>query len=203
MDSFEPCTRVEDVQVISCPLQARARFSTSGGLRRIRVRRERRWPNFIIWRWAGPALDGWIRCPWSQPLLPHPLPQHPPPLPRPARPRRLHPGLARQRRRLRAPPKRRENLPRRRRRGPPRSQPRRLPRRGPEKLPERRLGVRRGKGQRSLLGVPRGSAVAGKALRRPGSAPCRGALFLFTFNSSFPHHRSCLLGSSALPGSCC
>lgn len=26
------------------------------------VRRKRRWPNFIIWRWAGRALGGWIPC---------------------------------------------------------------------------------------------------------------------------------------------
>ena len=26
------------------------------------VRRKLRWPNFIIWRWAGRALGGWIPC---------------------------------------------------------------------------------------------------------------------------------------------
>lgn len=36
-----------------------------------------RWPSFIIWRWAGPALDGWIRCRWRTLLL-----QRPPPPPR-------------------------------------------------------------------------------------------------------------------------
>jgi hypothetical protein len=46
------------------------RLETGGGWRRTRVRRERRWPSFIIWRWAGPALDGWTPCPWrAHPLL--------------------------------------------------------------------------------------------------------------------------------------
>ena len=35
---------------------------TGGGWRRTRVRRKLRWPNFIIWRWAGRALGGWIPC---------------------------------------------------------------------------------------------------------------------------------------------
>jgi pyruvate/2-oxoglutarate dehydrogenase complex dihydrolipoamide acyltransferase (E2) component len=34
------------------------------------VRRKRRWPNFIIWRWAGRALGGWIPC-LRRALLPH------------------------------------------------------------------------------------------------------------------------------------
>jgi hypothetical protein len=43
------------------------------------LERKRRWPSFIIWRWAGPALDGWIHCRWKAPLLVLP----------PRRPRRL------------------------------------------------------------------------------------------------------------------
>ena len=35
--------------------------------------RELRWQSFTTWRWAGPALAGWIRCQWITrrlPLLP-------------------------------------------------------------------------------------------------------------------------------------
>jgi hypothetical protein len=51
---------------------------TGGGWRRTCVWRERRWPNFIIWRWAGPARGGWIHClqrapPPQRPAHPHPL----------------------------------------------------------------------------------------------------------------------------------
>ncbi len=45
------------------------RLETGGGWRRTCVWRERRWPNFIIWRWAGPAQDGWTLCPRKEPLL--------------------------------------------------------------------------------------------------------------------------------------
>jgi len=31
--------------------------------------RERRWPSFIIWRWAGPAQVGWTHCPQRELLL--------------------------------------------------------------------------------------------------------------------------------------
>jgi hypothetical protein len=31
--------------------------------------RERRWPSFIIWRWAGPAQVGWTPCPQRVLLL--------------------------------------------------------------------------------------------------------------------------------------
>ena len=31
-------------------------------------------PSFIIWRWAGRALDGWIRCRWITLLLQAPVP---------------------------------------------------------------------------------------------------------------------------------
>jgi hypothetical protein len=49
--------------------EAPQRLDTGGGWRRTRVRRERRWPSFIIWRWAGPARDGWTRCRWRAPPL--------------------------------------------------------------------------------------------------------------------------------------
>jgi hypothetical protein len=39
------------------------------------VRRKRRWPNFIIWRWAGRALGGWTPC-LRRALLPHRHPVH-------------------------------------------------------------------------------------------------------------------------------
>jgi hypothetical protein len=75
------CTTPDDVQVI-CPVHQETprRLKTGGGWRRTCVWRERRWPNFIIWRWAGPDQDGWIPCPRKAPrlLLPrprrHPLP---------------------------------------------------------------------------------------------------------------------------------
>src|SRR5918992_1477933 len=45
------------------------RLETGGGWRRTCVWRERRWPSFIIWRWAGPAQGGWIHCPRKAPRL--------------------------------------------------------------------------------------------------------------------------------------
>jgi hypothetical protein len=58
------CTTPEDVQVI-CPdyRETPRRLGTGGGWRRTCVWRERRWPNFIIWRWAGPGRVGWTHCP--------------------------------------------------------------------------------------------------------------------------------------------
>jgi hypothetical protein len=47
---------------VSTHRKAPERPETGGGWRRTRVRRKRRWPNFIIWRWAGRALGGWIHC---------------------------------------------------------------------------------------------------------------------------------------------
>jgi hypothetical protein len=52
---------------------APARLETGGGWRRTRVRRKRRWPSFIIWKWAGPAQGGWTHCPQKEPLLLRPL----------------------------------------------------------------------------------------------------------------------------------
>jgi hypothetical protein len=50
-------------------------LETGGGWRRTCVWRERRWPNFILWRWAGPAQGGWTHCPRNPPRLPLPHPQ--------------------------------------------------------------------------------------------------------------------------------
>jgi hypothetical protein len=54
---------------VSTHRKAPERPETGGGWRRTRVRRKRRWPNFIIWRWAGRALGGWIHCLRRAPLL--------------------------------------------------------------------------------------------------------------------------------------
>ena len=65
---------------------ARARL-TAGGLRRTSDRRKRRWPSFIIWRWAGPDPDGWIRFRLEYPPAPTPTPPAPPePTPATAQP---------------------------------------------------------------------------------------------------------------------
>ena len=91
------------------------RLETGGGWRRTRVRRERRWPSFTLWRWAGPALDGWIRCRWrARPLL---LP--------PRRPHPMAPLRSQRRAAGQAPPSRAGNLPRSRARRAPRGQQRR------------------------------------------------------------------------------
>jgi hypothetical protein len=58
-------------------LEAPHRLKTGGGWRRTCVWRERRWPNFILWRWAGPAQGGWTHCPRNPPSLPLPGPQGP------------------------------------------------------------------------------------------------------------------------------
>jgi len=68
------CTSHQDVQVISGSSGGAWRLETGGGWRRTCVWRERRWLNFIIWRWAGPAQDGWTPCLRK---APSPLPRHP------------------------------------------------------------------------------------------------------------------------------
>ena len=45
--------------------------------------RKRRWPSFIIWRWAGPAQVGWTHCPQRVLLLLLLLLQRRPPHPSP------------------------------------------------------------------------------------------------------------------------
>lgn len=57
--------------------EAPHRLKTGGGWRRTCVWRERRWPNFILWRWAGPAQGGWTHCPRNPPRLPLPHPHRP------------------------------------------------------------------------------------------------------------------------------
>jgi hypothetical protein len=82
--------------------------------------RERRWPSFIIWRWAGPAQDGWIHC-LRRALLriprtpvhstsrsPHPASQKPPP-PHPAGNLPGNRGLVAPRRQPRNPPGRQQD----------------------------------------------------------------------------------------------
>jgi hypothetical protein len=145
-----PCTSVDEVQVI-CQIHrlARARLETGGGWRRTCVGRERRWPSFIIWRWAGRALDGWIRCRWRTPL-----PQLPPP-------RRRHSPITKNRRNAPGLPVREERRPRRlalkgRPRNPARELGRRAPRRRHEGLPPGRVprSQRRSPPGRAPGGVP-------------------------------------------------
>jgi hypothetical protein len=61
---------------VSTHRKAPERPETGGGWRRTRVRRKRRWPNFIIWRWAGRALGGWIPCLRRAPRQPLRRPVH-------------------------------------------------------------------------------------------------------------------------------
>jgi len=146
-----PCTRLEDVHVICLfHWRARARLDTGGGWRRTCVRRERRWPSFIIWRWAGPALAGWIRCRWRVPPLRLP-------------PRDLHRSATSMspRRPVPAPLNPRESAPRRAQRGSrprgPGDEPRNRLRRAPKRQPEGAPGRRRGR----------------PPVNRPGRAPER------------------------------
>jgi hypothetical protein len=97
--------------------------------------RERRWPSFIIWRWAGPALGGWTRCRWRirRVRVPHrhlptttsaspqgeaaadqPARGRRPPESRPAQqnPRKNRPGAAPRRQRSAEPRRAPENRPR-------------------------------------------------------------------------------------------
>ncbi len=124
------------------PDQARTRRTTRGGLRRFRVRREPRWPSFILWRVAGPGPGGWIRCRESSPRLRRiPLPTRTMTTRRPPAP---GPGLPRA-------PENRPNPPRggaqqRRPRGRARKAPRKAPRKPPSDPP--------GKPPRSLRASP-------------------------------------------------
>jgi hypothetical protein len=150
-----------------CFTEALPRLETVGGWRRTCVRRKRRWPSFIIWRWAGPALDGWIRCRWRMFLL-HRLPPHPHSTiiasrrPDPGRP--VH---------EKRPPRRR--LPGSRPRNPARERPRRPPgspppRRPPENQPANRL--RKVPEEPPSGGNRRGRVRRG---RHPGSGQRRAA----------------------------
>ncbi len=155
--------------------EARLRLETVGGWRRTCVRRKRRWPSFILWRWAGPALDGWIRCRWRTPLLRRPLP-HPH---RTATITSLRPVPGRPVRRERPPrnrpPESRPGNParnpaRRRQGGAPRRAPRRPP--GdprPRRPPRNRLANRP---RRASGGHPSAGNQPGRA--RPGQGPGSG-----------------------------
>src|SRR5712691_9340882 len=138
--------------------QAQARLTTVGGSRRICVGRKRRWPSFIIWRWAGPAPGGWTLCRRSCPLRrPHLL--------SPPR-RRPRPPAPRPRAR---PPRRPRNDPRA---GRPRPVPRRPPRR-PRDRPSSPRSVAPRRRPRRPPGAVAGRAAAGSGRRRsvPGLGP--------------------------------
>ena len=148
---------------------ALARHDTGGGWRRTCAGRERRWPSFIIWRWAGRALVGWIHCRWKTPLL-HPPPRLRRPMATPTSPRPVagRPALERRRPRRVAP----ESPPRNRGSDQPRSRlaegPRRAdgdPRPG---NPRRRAAGRRPRG--ALAGAPSGRNLAA-GRRRPSPRP--------------------------------
>jgi hypothetical protein len=152
------------------------RLETGGGWRRTRVRRERRWPSFTLWRWAGPALDGWIRCRWrARPLLPPHRRPHP-----------MAPLRSQRRAAGQAQPGRAGNQPRSRaRKAPRRQQGRREDRRSVRlvRAPERvaRLLVRR-VGQPSVRLARAPGRVARLLVRpvgqpsvRPARAPGRAA----------------------------
>ena len=148
-----------------CFTGARPRLETVGGWRRTCVRRKRRWPSFIIWRWAGPALDGWIRCRWRTSLLQRPPPHHRHTTtitnrrPAPRRPVRGE-----------RPPRRR--LPESRPRNPAGERQRRVPRRRPGGPPPRRPP------ENQLANRPRKALSAGNRpgrVRHPGSGQRRVA----------------------------
>jgi hypothetical protein len=178
-----PCTSVHEVQLICLThRQARARLETGGGWRRTCVRRERRWPSFIIWRWAGRALGGWIRCRWRTSLLqllPPPRQYSTTVTSRP-----IVAGLpARVKRRPRSPAP--GNRPRSRAGEGPRSPPGRAPRRRHgEPPPEKRPSGRDGNRQRGAPALPgagnpprkaRQSPLRAGGQRRAGGARLRSA----------------------------
>lgn len=163
-----PCTSVDEVHVICLFLGRRGRASrpSAGGAAHAFGGSEV-WPSFIIWRWAGPAQDGWIRCRWRtsplQRLLPHPRRSATIASLRPD-PRRPVRGRRPRRRRLGSRPrnparKRQGRVPRRR----PGDHPRRPPRnrladrqrKAPERRPSagNRPAPHPGSGQRRVGGV--------------------------------------------------
>jgi hypothetical protein len=143
---MQACRRIEDVQVIKSTVRRRPRLATGGGLRRIRVRKERRWPTFIIWRWAGPVRAGWTPCLRSLPPPRRPRRQRHPPIPPPtARP---HPMSGRAGQGRRRPPEAQREKPPRQDPGRARSagvaalrRPRSAPRGRQAGVGPRRLGV--------------------------------------------------------------
>jgi hypothetical protein len=161
MSGCTACTSPEDVQVICLIHRRRVRASKpAAGGAALCVRRERRWPSFIIWRWAGPALDGWIHCPWRAP-----------PLLLPPRRRRHTATLKSCRRRGRDPAAPGEDPARRRPRdrlnGPAGRAPRRAAASPPREPEPARRGVAARLG-RALANHPRvASPRAGRALAAP------------------------------------
>ena len=145
------------------PPEAQPRLETVGGWRRTCVRRKRRWPSFIIWRWAGPALDGWIRCRWRT----SPASTVPPPSPSSVTTTTTQPaGHAAKPRE--GPSAAKEGAPRRPPRRPAKKAGKEGRRRPPEKRPPRR---RAGNRPANRPGKARREArTAGKtaAKRRPG-----------------------------------
>jgi hypothetical protein len=128
-----------------------------------------RWPSFISWRWAGPGLDGWTRCPWRAPPL-----QLPPP-----RLRRSATSMSR-RRLGQNPPAAGAAPARRQPSGRPRKPARRQPGRAPERAlasplrePNRLRRVPGGPLGRAPASPPRGRALAdlppGNGRRRAGA----------------------------------
>jgi hypothetical protein len=167
-----PCTSVHEVHVICLFHGRRGRASrpSAGGAAHAFGGSEV-WPSFIIWRWAGPVLDGWIRCRWRTSRLQRPLPH----------PRRsttitsLRPDPSRP---VRGRRPRRRRLPGSRPRNPAREPPKRAPgkredrrsvrlARAPERV--RRLLVRP-VGQPSVR-LARAPGKVRRLLVRPGGQP--------------------------------
>jgi hypothetical protein len=153
------------------PGRRSTRLETGGGWRRTRVREERRWPSFISWRWAGPGLVGWIRCPWRAPPL-----QLPPPRLRHSTTLMSRRPLGQNPRAGAAPHARRQPS------GPPRNPARRQPEKAPgsprrePNRPRRPLGRSPPPG-RALAGLPPGNGPRRDAAGgdgRPGSGSTAG-----------------------------
>ena len=163
------CTSPEYVQVI-CPTSPGGACAprTGGGWRRTRVWRERRWPNFIIWRWAGRALGGWIPCLRRAPRQPLRRPVHSiSENPHPASQRPPHPAGKLPRGREPGGQKKQPENPRGRREDRPDAQPVRLP----GKVGRRRGRVAgRPRVRRARVAVPRvrRARVPERAARLPG-----------------------------------
>jgi hypothetical protein len=134
---------------------------------------ELRWPSFTTWRWAGPALAGWIRYQWStrRPPLPprrqlHTSSKSHQPVPAPGLPSRdaSRPGS------------RAAALPRSPLRGrAQRNRPKSPPRRAPGNPPRKAGGVRlaRAPGKARAASLPAGRVRVDPL---PGRVPRRGAV---------------------------
>jgi hypothetical protein len=170
----QPCRRLEDVQVINSTVSRRVYASRpAAGCAAYSFRKERRWPTFIIWRWAGLARDGWIRCPRSRPRPPVQL--------RPGRPVTPPLTLLQPPRRVAPPPnaaRAGKRRPRRRRRRPPNGRLRRLPSErqsarpggAPESRPSEARRKQQRKGRRREPGGRPSAAPRSRPSGRPGRA---------------------------------